>query len=86
MFSACTTFPVDALTTTVRPSGEIAMWSARTPSTAKRHTISWVRRSIATTSAKDGRDTISSRPSFEEYMSSTNWSWPSPMSVRMPRK
>jgi len=45
-----------------------------------------VRRSISTTSANDGRETTSSRPSFEEYMSSTYWSWPSPISARIARK
>ncbi len=62
------------------------MWSERWPATGKRHTISPVSRLIATTSAYDGRDTISSRPSLEVYMSSTYWSWPSPIASRMARK
>jgi hypothetical protein len=45
-----------------------------------------VSRLIATTSAKDGRETIISLPSLEEYMSSTYWSWPSPIASRMARK
>ncbi len=83
---AWTTLPVEALTTTVSPSGEMAMWSERWPATAKRQTISWVSRLMATTSAYDGRDAISSVPSLEVYMSSTSWSCPSPMASRMARK
>ena len=62
------------------------MWSERCPATANRQAISWVRRSIATTSAKEGRLTISSRPSLEEYMSSTYWLLPSPIASRIARK
>ena len=54
-----TTFAVDADTSRRVPSGEIAMWSARLPSTFVRQTISRVRRSIATTSARLGRETYS---------------------------
>jgi hypothetical protein len=81
-----TTSPVDALTTTCRPLGETAMWSERSPWTSKRHLIRPVRRLIPTTSANDGRDTTTRRPSLEEYMSSTNWSWPSPIIARIARK
>ncbi len=84
--STCTTLPVDALTTTRRPSGETAMWSERTPATGNRHTILLVRRLIATTSANDGREITTSRPSLEEYMSSTYWSCPSPIAARIARK
>ena len=48
---------VDADTSRRRPSGEIAMWSARLPSTCTRQTILRVRRLIATTSARLGRET-----------------------------
>ena len=62
------------------------MWSERTPSTAKRHTIFCVLRLIATTSANEGREITTRLPSLEEYMSSTNWSCPSPISSRIARK
>ena len=62
------------------------MWSERTPPTLNRHTIFLVFRLIATTSANDGREITTSLPSLEEYMSSTSWSWPSPISVRIARK
>ena len=81
-----TTFPVDADTATCLPSGEMAMWSARWPSTTKRHTIWRVSRLIATTSARLGLETIKSRPSLVEYMSSTYWSLPSPTACRIARK
>ena len=61
------------------------MWSERWPATGNRHTSFPVLRLIATTSAYDGRDAIRSRPSLEVYMSSTSWSWPSPMACRMAR-
>jgi len=48
---------VEAETSRRRPSGEIPMWSARFPSTGARQTICRVRRLIATTSARLGRDT-----------------------------
>ena len=78
--------PVEALTTTWRPLGDTAMWSARTPATLKRHTICFVFMLIATTSANDGREMTTSLPSLEEYMSSTSWSWPSPIRARIARK
>ena len=80
------TFAVDADTSRCLPSGEIAMWSARFPSTLVRQMIALVRRLIATTSARLGRDTYSTRPLCEENMSSTNWSCPSPTASRIPRK
>lgn len=67
----CTTLPVEAETATRSPSGEIAMWSLRCPSTSKRQASSPVAMRIATTSARLGRETISSRPSPVVYMSST---------------
>jgi hypothetical protein len=81
-----TTLPVEAETATSLPSGEIAMWSERCPSTSKRHTILPVRMLMPTTSLNDGRDTIRSRPSFDEYMSSTYWLLPSPISRLIPTK
>ena len=54
---ACTLRAVDADTSMVLPSGEIAAWSARLPSTGVRHAIFPVATSIATTSAKLGRET-----------------------------
>jgi hypothetical protein len=48
---------VEALTSSRAPSGESAMWSERLPSTRVRQTIRRVRRLIATTSAKLGRET-----------------------------
>jgi hypothetical protein len=53
---ACTTFPVDADARTVRPSGEIAMWSDRQPSTWKPGDLPRAR-STATTSLKLGLHT-----------------------------
>lgn len=49
----------------------------------KRQLILPVARSIETTSAKLGRETTTDLPSGVEYMSSTNWSWPSPTPLRM---
>ena len=69
-----TTFAVEADTSRCLPSGEMAMWSARFPSTFVRQMIALVRRLIATTSARLGRDTYSTRPLWDENMSSTNWS------------
>ncbi len=80
------TLAVEAETSTCLPSGEIAMWSARFPSTFVRQMIWWVLRLIATTSARLGRDTYSTRPLCDENMSSTNWSWPSPTCSRIARK
>ena len=51
------TFAVEADTSRCLLSGEIAMWSARFPSTFVRQMIALVRRLIATTSARLGRDT-----------------------------
>jgi hypothetical protein len=51
-----TTRAVEADTSRRRPSGESAMWSARLPSTSTRQAIFFVLRSIATTSAKLGRE------------------------------
>ena len=68
------------------PLGDTAMWSERCPATGNRQTILWDRRLIATTSAKDGRETMRSRPSLEEYMSSTYWLLPSPMASRIAMK
>ena len=79
-------FAVEADTRRCLPSGEIAMWSARLPSTLVRQMIFLLRRLNATTSARLGRETYSTRPLCEENMSSTNWSWPSPTASRMPRK
>ena len=75
-----TTLPVEAETATRLPSGEIAMWSERWPSTSKRHMILPVAISSEITSLKEGRETIRKRPSFVEYMSSTYWLFPSPIS------
>ncbi len=61
------------------------MWSERWPVIAKRQTISSVAMSIATTSARLGLETMSRRPSLVEYMSSTNWSLPSPTNWRIAR-
>ena len=47
---------VEAETSSRRPSGESAMWSARVPSTFVLQTILRVRRLIETTSAKLGRE------------------------------
>jgi hypothetical protein len=44
----------------------------------KRHRMLPVARSMPTTSAKLGRLTATSRPSFVVNMSSVYWSWPSP--------
>jgi hypothetical protein len=41
---------------------------------------------IETTSAKLGLETIRCVPSLVLYMSSTNWSFPSPISIRIARK
>ena len=81
-----TTFPVDAEIATSLPSGEIAMWSERWPSTSKRQTILPLRMLIATTSLNEGRETIKRRPSFDAYMSSTYWLFPSPISRLIPMK
>ncbi len=86
MSSTCTVFEVDAETAILVPSGETAMWSERKPDTGNRHLILPVVRSIETTSAKLGRETTTAEPSGVVYMSSTNWSWPSPGPERMPRK
>ena len=51
-----TTFAVDAETSRRRPFFEIAIWSARLPPTLVRQRILPVLRSIATTSAKLGRE------------------------------
>ena len=64
---------VDAETRSLRPFREIAMWSARLPSTGTRQTILSVFRSNATTSANDGRETYRKRPSGEVKESSTYW-------------
>ncbi len=48
--------------------------------------MSPVARSMETTSAKLGRETTIERPSGVEYMSSTNWSWPSPTLLRIAMK
>ena len=50
------TFAVDADTSRRRPFFEMAMWSARLPSTLVRQRILPVLRLIATTSAKLGRE------------------------------
>jgi hypothetical protein len=81
-----TTFAVEAETRSRRPFGESAMWSARTPPTATRHAIRPLATSMATTSAKLGREKKIRRPSLEGKPSSTSWSWPSPISARMPSK
>lgn len=84
--STCTVFDVDADTATRLPSGDTAMWSERNPDTGKRQLTLPVARSIDTTSAKLGRETTRAEPSGVEYMSSTNWSCPSPGPCRIPRK
>ena len=71
--STCTRRPSRALTddpAAVRRQRHVV---GSLPGDGNRHRISWVARSMATTSANDGRDTMRSRPSFEEYMSSTSW-------------
>jgi hypothetical protein len=82
----CTTFPVEAETATRVPSGDRPMWSERWPSTTNRHAMLPLARSMPTTSRRLGRDTTRRRPPSALYMSSTNWSWPSPMATRMARK
>jgi hypothetical protein len=62
------------------------MWSARYPDTGNRQFTPPSARSMDTTSAKLGRDTTTASPAGVVYMSSTNWSWPSPTVSRMPRK
>ena len=81
-----TTLAVEAETSTCLPSGEIAMWSARFPSTFVRQMIFRVLRFSAITSARLGRETYRRRPLREENMSSTNWSCPSPTAWRIARK
>ena len=78
-----TTFAVDAETSSRRPFLEMAIWSARLPPTLVRQRILPVLRSMATTSAKLGREKKTTRPSGEVKPSSTYWLWPSPTSVRM---
>jgi hypothetical protein len=85
MSSTCTVFEVEADTATVVPSRETAMWSERKPDTGNRQRTAPVARSIETTSAKLGRDATSAAPSGVVYMSSTNWSCPSPGPCWMPR-
>ena len=81
-----TTLAVEAETSSRRPSGDSAMWSARLPSTGTRQAIFLVCRSIATTSAKLGREKYTSRPSRDVKPSSTYWLWPSPTSARIASK
>lgn len=45
-----------------------------------------VARLIDTTSAKLGRETTTEVPSGVVYMSSANWSWPSPTPLRIAMK
>ena len=56
--------------------------AGRPPRSARRSGA--VFRLIATTSARLGLETIKSRPSLVEYMSSTNWSLPSPTAAGSP--
>jgi hypothetical protein len=52
-----TLLAVESETSSLLPSGEVAMWSERWPSIGKRQTILPVAISMPTTSARLGRDT-----------------------------